>query len=67
MLDTDPITGEQIECEMEFTSYCIPRRVYTQSHIDVIAEAIIEISKRASEIKGYEITWQPKVLRHFTA
>ncbi len=67
MLDPDPVTGEQIESEMEFTRLCIPRRVYTQSHLDVIAEAVIEIGKRAETIKGYEITWQPKVLRHFTA
>lgn len=67
MLDPDPVTGEQIESEMEFTRLCLPRRVYTQAHLDVVAQALINIQKRASEIKGYEITWQPKVLRHFTA
>jgi tryptophanase len=67
MLDLDPITGEQLESEMEFTRLCLPRRVYTQAHLDVVAQALINIQKRASDIKGYEITWQPKVLRHFTA
>ena len=67
MLDPDPVTGEQIESEMEFTRLCLPRRVYTQAHLDVVAQALINIQSRASEIKGYEITWQPKVLRHFTA
>ena len=52
---------------MEFTRLCIPRRVYTQAHLDVIAEALINIRDNADKIKGYEIVWQPKVLRHFTA
>ncbi len=67
LLDLDPETGEQLEAEMEFTRLAIPRRVYTQAHFDVVVEALINIKKRASEIKGYEILWQPPVLRHFTA
>jgi len=67
LLDLDPETGEQQEAEMEFTRLAIPRRVYTQAHFDVVVEALINIKKRASEIKGYEILWQPPVLRHFTA
>ena len=67
LLDLDPETGEQLESEMEFTRLAIPRRVYTQAHFDVIAEALKNIKERASEIKGYEITWQAPVLRHFTA
>ncbi len=67
MLDPDPLTGEQPESEMEFTRLCLPRRVYTQAHLDVVAEALINIQKRADQIRGYEIIWQPKVLRHFTA
>lgn len=67
LMDLDPETGEQIESEMEFTRLAIPRRVYTQAHFDVIAEALENIKKRASEIRGYEITWQAPVLRHFTA
>lgn len=67
LMDLDPETGEQQEAEMEFTRLAVPRRVYTQAHLDVIVDALEEIKKRASEIKGYEILWQPPVLRHFTA
>ncbi len=67
LLDPDPETGEQLESEMEFTRLAIPRRVYTQAHFDVVAEALNNIKKRATELRGYEITWQPKVLRHFTS
>jgi tryptophanase len=67
MLDNDPITGEQRQSELELTRLAIPRRVYTQAHLDVIVEALISIKERADKIKGYEITWQPKVLRHFTS
>ncbi len=52
---------------MEFTRLAIPRRVYTQAHFDVVAEALKAIKEKANEIKGYEITWQPPVLRHFTS
>lgn len=67
LLGVDPETGEQLEAPMEFTRLAIPRRVYTQAHFDVVVEALKTIKERASEIKGYEITWQPKVLRHFTS
>lgn len=67
MLDNDPITGEQRQSELELTRLAVPRRVYTQAHLDVIVEALISIKERANDIKGYEITWQPKVLRHFTS
>lgn len=67
MLDPDPVTGEQLESEMEFTRLCLPRRVYTQAHIDLVAKALINVKARAHQVKGYEILWQPKVLRHFTA
>jgi tryptophanase len=67
LMDRDPETGEQIEAPFEFTRLAIPRRVYTQSHFDVVVEALKEIKKYASTVKGYEITWEPKVLRHFTS
>lgn len=67
LLDPDPETGEQQQAQMEFTRLAIPRRVYTQAHFDVVVEALIQIKQRASTIRGYEILWQPPVLRHFTA
>jgi tryptophanase len=45
----------------------IPRRVYTQSHIDYVAEVIIEVFNNRNDIKGLEITEEAACLRHFTA
>nr|WP_307990927.1 tryptophanase [uncultured Niameybacter sp.] len=67
MLGNDPDTKEQLQAEFEFTRLAIPRRVYTQAHLDVIVDALIEIKKRAHEVSGYEITWEPPILRHFQA
>jgi len=67
LLGADPETGEQLEASMEFCRLAIPRRVYTQAHFDVVVEALKAIKERADQVKGYEITWQPKVLRHFTS
>jgi tryptophanase len=45
----------------------IPRRVYTQSHIDYVAEVIIEVFNKRTEIKGLKIIEEAQTLRHFTA
>lgn len=67
MLGNDPDTGEQLKASFEFTRLAIPRRVYTQAHFDVMADALIAIKERAADVNGYRITWEPPILRHFQA
>ncbi|WP_423364151.1 tryptophanase [Mycoplasma sp. P36-A1] len=67
MLGNDPDTGVQLKSEFDFTRFAIPRRVYTQAHIDVMANALIAIKARANTVTGYKITWEPPILRHFQA
>jgi tryptophanase len=63
----DPDTGEMIYPRLELVRLAIPRRVYTQSHLDYIAETLGEITKRADKLRGYKLTYAPELLRHFTA
>ncbi|MGI9075255.1 MAG: tryptophanase [Bryobacteraceae bacterium] len=51
----------------ELLRLAIPRRVYTQSHIDYLVEAILEVNERRHELRGFEIISEPKYLRHFKA
>ncbi|MBC7546077.1 MAG: tryptophanase [Candidatus Sericytochromatia bacterium] len=59
--------GRSSLAPMELVRLAIPRRVYTQSHIDYLAEAIIQVYDRRHELVGYRIVAQPQFLRHFTA
>jgi tyrosine phenol-lyase len=59
--------GKLIPPQMELVRLAIPRRVYTQSHIDYVAEVVIEVYKRRGKIKGYKIIYEAPMLRHFTA
>ena len=52
---------------MDLVRLAIPRRVYTQTHIDYVAEVVLAVAKKRDQLKGYRITEAPKVLRHFTA
>ncbi len=63
----DPETGEMVYPELELVRLAIPRRVYTQSHLDYVAETLARIAARAEEIRGYRFTYAPKYLKHFTA
>ena len=59
-------TGNLIPSVMELVRLAIPRRVYTQSHIDYVAEVIIEVYKNRENIKGLQIEYEAPSLRHFT-
>jgi tyrosine phenol-lyase len=63
----DAGTGEETAAAMELVRLAIPRRVYTQSHIDYVVEAILEVHERRAGIGGYRIVHQQSALRHFTA
>jgi tryptophanase len=63
----DPETGEEVFPKLDLVRMAIPRRVYTQSHMDYVVEVVTAISEKADSIRGYEIVYQPKLLRHFTA
>ena len=64
---TDPDTGEELPASHELVRLAVPRRTYTQSHKDYVIEIIRRVWKRRDEIRGVEIAWAPKVLRHFSA
>jgi tryptophanase len=59
--------GSETPAAMELVRLAIPRRTYTQSHIDYVGEVIAEVSARRESIRGYRITEQAPWLRHFTA
>lgn len=59
--------GKLIPAPMELVRLAIPRRVYTQSHMEYVMETFEEIYKQRASVKGFEITQEPKFLRHFTA
>lgn len=56
-----------IPAMMELVRLAIPRRVYTQSHIDYLIEVIIEVFNNRKKLTGYKITYEAPMLRHFTA
>lgn len=63
----DQETGEEHAGPMELVRLAVPRRVYTQSHIDYVVEAILEVWKRREAVRGYRIVEQARWLRHFSA
>jgi len=59
--------GEGKRPDLELVRLAIPRRVYTQSHIDYVVEAAEQVYARRRELRGLRMTYEPPFLRHFTA
>jgi tyrosine phenol-lyase len=59
--------GENYYPKLELVRFTIPRRVYTQAHMDVIAESTLNVLNRAKRIKGLKMVYEPKYLRFFQA
>lgn len=63
----DKVTGEIRYPDLELVRLAIPRRVYTQSHLDYVAHVIARVFARRAELRGMKMVYEPSVLRHFTA
>lgn len=64
---TDPDSGEMVYPRLELVRLAIPRRTYTQAHLDYVADTLIHLKTKAAQLSGYRITYAPPLLRHFTA
>jgi tyrosine phenol-lyase len=63
----DPQTGRNHTPRLELVRLTIPRRVYTQAHMDVVAEGVVELHEKRSRIQGLSFTYEPEYLRFFQA
>ena len=63
----DPATGDHRYPKLELTRLTIPRRVYTQAHMDVVAELVKMVYDNASKTRGLKMIYEPKYLRFFQA
>ena len=59
--------GTETAATMDLVRLAIPRRTYTQSHVDYVIEVVLAVAARAGELRGYRIVHEPPALRHFTA
>ncbi len=59
--------GTETAAAMDLVRLAIPRRTYTQSHVDYVIEVVRSVAGRASELRGFRIVEEPAALRHFTA
>ncbi len=64
---TNPETGEVVYPELEMIRLAIPRRVYTSTHLDYVADTLIRIKSKSHQLGGYKIVKANGLLRHFTA
>jgi tyrosine phenol-lyase len=63
----NPVTGANRHPKLELVRLTIPRRVYTQAHMDVVAEAVMDVYERRDEIQGLKMVYEPEYLRFFQA
>ena len=67
MADRDPVTRQNRHPELELVRLAVPRRVYTDNHMDYVAAAMINVWNRRHEItRGLAIKWEAPIMRHFT-
>jgi tyrosine phenol-lyase len=64
---TDPETGRQVPGEHDLVRLALPRRVYTQSHVDYVIEVVEKVARNRDSLCGYRVVTEPPALRHFSA
>lgn len=62
----DPDTGAMIYPELDLLRLVLPRRTYTQSHLDYVVRVLNQIMIRKDQLKGFKIIKQPRLMRHFS-
>jgi tryptophanase len=63
----DPETGLETYPDLELVRLALPRRVYTQAHMDYVVQTVKKIATRRDQVRGYRMVYAPQALRHFTA
>jgi tyrosine phenol-lyase len=63
----DPVTGKNRHPALELVRLTLPRRVYTQAHMDVVAESVVRVFENRDQINGLKMTYEPEYLRFFQA
>lgn len=67
LLGRNPDTHKNLKADVEFMRLTIPRRTYTLEHLKYVADSVIEVYQKRTEIKGVRFTYESPILRHFTA